>query len=224
MPDNSFYSGTISTKQQVVQIPDGYMASGTVSIADAEQAKIISGNIKNGITILGVTGSSSVVDTSDANATAANILSTKTAYVNGSKLTGTMANNGAAGGTISTKAGTVTIPAGYTTGGSVSISSTEQAKIIAGNIKSGVSILGVSGSSSVVDTAVSTDAAAAGNILYGKNAYVNGSLLTGTMANNGNVSATIDGLTNTSVTIAAGYTSGGTVSLTNDIEQALAAI
>ena len=57
-----------------------------------------------------------------------------------------MANNGATGGTISTKAGTVTIPAGYTTGGTASISSTEQAKIIATNIKSGVTILGVAGS------------------------------------------------------------------------------
>ena len=57
-----------------------------------------------------------------------------------------MANNGGTGGTISTKAGTVTIPAGYTTGGTVAISSTEQAKIVASNIKSGVTLLGVAGS------------------------------------------------------------------------------
>ena len=60
-----------------------------------------------------------------------------------------MANNGSTSGTISTKAGTVTIPAGYTTGGTVSISSTEQAKIIASNIKSGVTLLGVAGSLSL---------------------------------------------------------------------------
>ena len=60
-----------------------------------------------------------------------------------------MANNGSTSGTISTKAGTVTIPAGYTTGGTVSISSTEQNKIIASNIKSGVTLLGVSGSLSL---------------------------------------------------------------------------
>jgi hypothetical protein len=60
-----------------------------------------------------------------------------------------MANNGSTSGTISTKAGTVNVPAGYTSGGTVSISSTEQAKIIASNIKSGVSILGVSGSLSL---------------------------------------------------------------------------
>ena len=57
-----------------------------------------------------------------------------------------MANNGSTSGTISTKAGTVSIPAGYTSGGTVKISDTEQAKIIAGNIKSGVTILGQTGS------------------------------------------------------------------------------
>ena len=85
-------------------------------------------------------------DTTDANATASEILSGRTAYVNKNKITGEMTNNGAVSGTISTKVGTYTVPAGFHNGlGSVGIDSTEQAKIIASNIKSGVTILGVEG-------------------------------------------------------------------------------
>ena len=85
-------------------------------------------------------------DTTDADAAAAEILATKTAYVNKNKVTGTMPNRGQVTGTISTKTGIYTIQNGYHDGsGTVGISSTEQAKIIAGNIKSGVTILGVEG-------------------------------------------------------------------------------
>ena len=88
-------------------------------------------------------------DTSDATAVASEILATKTAYANGSKVTGTMPNRGAVTGTISTKAQQYTIPQGYHDGsGKVSISSTEQAKIIATNIRQGITILGVEGSMS----------------------------------------------------------------------------
>lgn len=88
-------------------------------------------------------------DTSDATAVAAEILSTKTAYVNGNKITGTMPNRGAITGTISTKAQQYTVPQGYHDGsGKVSISSTEQAKLIAENIRQGVTILGVEGTMS----------------------------------------------------------------------------
>lgn len=88
-------------------------------------------------------------DTSDATAGAAEILATKTAYVNGVKITGTMPNRGAVTGTITTKAGQYTIPQGYHDGsGKVGISSTEQAKIVATNIRQGVTILGVEGSMS----------------------------------------------------------------------------
>lgn len=88
-------------------------------------------------------------DTSSDTATAAEVLSGKTAHVAGAKVTGAMANRGSVTGTISTKAGTYTIPAGYHDGGGkVGISSTEQAKIIASNIRSGISILGVTGTMS----------------------------------------------------------------------------
>lgn len=86
-------------------------------------------------------------DTSDATALAADILYGSTAYVNGNKITGTMPNNGAVTGTITTKAQQYTIPAGYHDGsGKVSIATAEQNKIIASNIKSGITILGVEGS------------------------------------------------------------------------------
>lgn len=94
-------------------------------------------------------GTAKFYDTASADAAASEILSGKKAYGASGEITGSMSNNGATGGTISTKAGTVTIPAGYTTGGTVSISSTEQAKIIASNIKSGVTLLGVAGSLSL---------------------------------------------------------------------------
>lgn len=84
--------------------------------------------------------------TGDATIAPADVLTGKVGFGADGEVSGSMASNGATGGTISTKAGTVAIPAGHTTGGTVSISSTEQAKIIASNIKSGVTLLGVAGS------------------------------------------------------------------------------
>lgn len=88
-------------------------------------------------------------DTTDATAAVGEILATKTAYARGAKLTGTMTNNGGVTGTITTKAQQYTIAQGYHDGsGKVSIAATEQAKIIANNIRQGITILGVEGSMS----------------------------------------------------------------------------
>ena len=174
-------------------------------------------------------------------------------------------NRGAAVGTISTVDGDYTIQAGYHNGsGKVSIAAAEKLKLIAGNIKSGVTILGVVGSYigealkaqtksvtptkskqtitpddgydalSSVEVAAIPDAyqdvtgvtATAGDVLANK-IFVDstGAQVPGTMTNNGAVAATIDGLTTTEYTVPAGYHSGaGKVSLTSDIETALAAI
>ena len=112
-----------------------------------EDSKLLYGytaHDKSGATI---TGSCTYdVDSTDATATTSEILATRTAYARGAKITGQMVNNGAVTGTISTKAGQYTIPIGYHDGsGKVSINSTEQDKIVEGNIKSGVTILGVTG-------------------------------------------------------------------------------
>lgn len=86
------------------------------------------------------------VNSQDATAAVAEILKDKTAYARGSKLTGTMPNNGAVSKEITTVAEEYTVPMGYHDGsGKVKIAATEQAKLIPANIKQGVEVLGVTG-------------------------------------------------------------------------------
>lgn len=86
------------------------------------------------------------VNSQDATVKVAEILTGKTAYARGSKLTGTMPNNGAVSLTISNLDEEISIAQGYHDGsGKVSILSTEKAKLIAANIKQGITILGVTG-------------------------------------------------------------------------------
>lgn len=127
------------------------LADGTILI-DLTTDTAVASDVKNGKYFHLATGervqgtNTYDSDTTDANATASEILTGRTAYVNTNKITGEMPNNGAVSGVISTVAGTYTVPAGYHSGlGSVGIASTEQAKIIASNIKAGVTILGVEG-------------------------------------------------------------------------------
>lgn len=171
-------------------------------------------------------------DVSSVTATAADTLTGKVFVTSdGTVTTGTMANNGAVTKALDAATTSYTIPKGYHSGaGKVSVTvetkevtPTKAAQEIVpstGKLLSKVSVAAIP--NNYVDTG-DADAAAA-NILDSKTAYVGGEKITGTMPNNGSVSASMDGLTTTSVTIPTGYTSGGTVSLTSDIEDALAAI
>lgn len=88
-------------------------------------------------------------DTQDATAGPDEVLTGKTAYVRGAKISGNMKNNGAVSGKISTKTGKYTVPQGYHDGsGTVQIDPEEQAKLTPANIREGVTVLGVAGAMS----------------------------------------------------------------------------
>lgn len=171
-------------------------------------------------------------DVSSVTAAAGDVLTGKIVVTaDGKVTTGTMPNNGAVSKVLDTGTTTYTIAKGYHSGtGSVKI--TTEAKTVTptkesqqvtpstGKVLSKVTVAAIP--SNFIDT--SEGDATAPDILSGKIAFVGGLKVTGTMPDNGSVAGTMDGLTTTSVTIPAGYTSGGTVSLTDDIEQALAAI
>ena len=115
-----------------------------------DASKVLSGatfHDKSGAIVTGACAFDS--DTSDDTAAVGEILSGKTAHARGTQLTGTMPNRGGVSGSISTVAGTYTIQQGYHDGsGSVSIDATEQAKLIAENIREGITVLGVTGTMS----------------------------------------------------------------------------
>lgn len=110
-------------------------------------AKGIKAHDKSGAPIVGT--NTFDANTSDATATAAEILSGKTAYKAGSKITGTMPNQGAKTLNIVDKAAAVTIPMGFHDGGGkAQIDTAEAAKLIPGNIRDGITLLGVTGTMS----------------------------------------------------------------------------
>lgn len=95
-------------------------------------------------------GTAKFYDTAGANITAADIPVGKTGYGASGQVAGSMPVNGDVSGTISTKAGTVVIPAGQTTGGTVGLASSAIEDLIAANILSGKTILGVAGTLAMV--------------------------------------------------------------------------
>lgn len=117
------------------------------TISPDKLAKNITAHDKSGAPIVGT--STLDVDSADATAAVAEILKGKTAYARGTKLTGTMPDNGAVDGKITTVAEKYTVPTGFHDGsGTVQIDATEQAKIVAKNIREGITILGVKGTMS----------------------------------------------------------------------------
>nr|DAG53069.1 MAG TPA: hypothetical protein [Caudoviricetes sp.] len=204
-------SATPTKKQQNVTPDAGYYGMSDVTIAAIPDA---------------------YQDVSSTTAAAGDVLTGKV-YVlaDGTITTGTMLNNGTVSKTLDATTISYTIPKGYHSGtGTVTITletktitptkSAQEITPTSGKVLSKVTVNPIP--DKYIDTS-DADAVAA-NILVDKTAYVGGAKVTGTMANSGDTSGTIDGLTTTSKSIPAGYTSGGTVSLTDDIETALAAI
>lgn len=171
-------------------------------------------------------------DVSSVNAVAGEVLTGKI-YVtaDGTVTTGTMPNNGAVNRTLDATTISYTIPKGYHSGtGKVQIvletktvtptKSVQDITPTSGKVLSKVTVAAIP--DNYVDTSDAN--AVAANILADNTAYVKGAKVEGTMPNNGTTGGSIDGLTTTSYTIPSGYTSGGTVNLTSDIEDSLAAI
>ena len=253
MTNNGAVSKTLdaTTSNQSYTVPSGYHnGSGTVSITletksatpttSSQDITPTSGKVLSKVTVGAIPAKYG--DTTDDDAVAANLLYGKKAHSisEGSAvaITGTMTNNGAVSKTLDATSNnqSYTVPAGYHNGsGTVSITLEEKSATPSGSSQN---ITPTSGKvlSKVTVAAIPAkygdttgDDAVAGNILYGKKAHSISSgsavALTGSMTDNGAITATIDGLTTTSYTVGAGYHNGsGTVSLTDDIETALAAI
>ena len=246
MSNNGAVSKTLdaTTGNQSYTIPAGYHnGNGKVTVVleektatptkSAQDITPTTGKVLSKVTVAAIPDK--YVDTSDANAAAANILAGKTAYVGGAKVTGTMPNNGDKFVTLDTSTQMYFIPEGYHSGeGNIQIlvqdktvTPTMSLQSVTPDDSHVLSKVTVNAIPAIYGDATEADAVAA-NILSGKKAITKvnnvATMVEGTMTDNGTLTGSIDGLTTTSYTIPSGYTAGGTVSLTNDINEALAAI
>ena len=183
IPSKAAATYNVSSSDQTIAA--GQYISGVQTIRAVSTTNISSANIKAGVTIKvgdagntgrikNVTGKSSVVETEDGTAAAADMLSGKTAYVNGAKVTGSIPSKSAQTYTPGTS--NQTISSGQYLSGAQTVKG--DANLVTANIKAGTTIFGVSGKSSVVDT---SDAdAVASKIFNGVTAYVDGAKVTGT--------------------------------------------
>jgi hypothetical protein len=243
MTNNGAVDKTLTTEDASYTVPAGYHSgAGTVKIVPEEKSTTptkavqnivaTNGKVLSKVTINAIPDN--FVDTTDATATAEQILEGETAYVGSDKVEGTMPNNGAVSSTLDATNGkqSYAIPAGYHDGkGAVSIvleqksaTPTKNAQSITPATGKVLSKVTVEAIPAAYQDVTSVDAEAA-HVLDGKKIVTaDGTVVTGSMANNGAISGSIDGLTTMSFTVPAGYTTGGTVTLTSDIEDALAAI
>ena len=241
MTNNGAVTKTLDATTVSYTIPKGYHSgAGKVSITletktvtptkAAQDITPTSGKVLSKVTVAAIPDL--YIDTSDADAVAANILDDKTAYVGGSKVTGTMPNNGAQTKTLDTTTTSYTIAAGYHSGtGKVSIAtetktatptkSSQNITPSTGKVLSKVTVAAIP--DNYIDTS-DADAVAA-NIIEGKIAYVKGVKVTGTMTERGVSGLTFDPLTETSRTLdIGGYVGSVVVNLSSNLETALAAI
>ncbi|HNW33837.1 MAG TPA: DUF1566 domain-containing protein [Candidatus Ozemobacteraceae bacterium] len=164
MPNVGAQTITPGSSSQVIF--QGYHdGTGTV----AGDANLVTGNIRAGTTIFGISGKTQVVDTSSGNAAAGELMAGKKAWVAGSEITGTLE-------TKTLSAATGTVAAGNYAATTLSA---VDADLVTGNIRAGTAIFGISGKTEVVDT--TSGNAAAGELLAGKKAWVAGSEITGTL-------------------------------------------
>ena len=242
MVNNGAVNKTLDTSTVKYTITAGYHSgTGTVSITLEEKSvtpsksqQVITpttGKVLSKVTVAAIP--EAYQDVTAVTATAAQVLDGSVFVdADGEVVEGSMANNGAVSQTLNASTTSYTVPAGYHDGkGKVSITTetksatpTKSAQTVSpttGKVLSSVSVAAIPDAYQDV-TGVT---AAAADVLDGKFIVdAKGAKLEGSMPNNGAVGGNIDGLTSTSLTIPAGYTSGGTVSLTDDIESALAAI